>query len=60
LRKGLIYIDNFEWDDKNREHISYKNVQDFEVEEVLLFDKPVYLRGRENKYYAFGVTESGR
>ena len=55
-----MFIDNFEWDDKNREHISYKNVQDFEVEEVLLFDKPIYLKGRENKYYAYGVTESGR
>jgi uncharacterized DUF497 family protein len=55
-----MYIDNFEWDDKNREHISYKNVQDFEAEKVFLFDKSIYLRGRENKYYAYGVTESGR
>jgi len=55
-----VYIDNFDWDDKNIEHISYNSVQDFEVEEVILFDKPVYSRGRENKYYAYGITSSGR
>lgn len=53
-------IDNFEWDDKNIEHISASGVQDYEVEEVILFDRAIYQRGRENKYYAYGVAKSGR
>lgn len=53
-------VDNFEWDDKNREHINESGVQDYEVEEVILFDSVIYQRGRENKYYAYGVAKSGR
>ncbi len=56
----MIYIDSFEWDDSNIEHISRHGIRDYEVEESILFDKPVYLRGRDGRYYAYGVTEDGR
>lgn len=55
-----MYIDDFDWDDNNIEHIGDHGVQDYEVEEVILFDKPIYRKGRENTYYAYGMAESGR
>lgn len=55
-----MYIDNFEWDDSNLGHISYHGIRDYEVEESILFDKPLYLRGRDGRYYVYGVTERGR
>jgi len=53
-------IRDFDWDSKNIEHISEHGVQDYEVEEVILFDKAIILKGREKRYVAYGVTESGR
>jgi len=55
-----MYIDNFEWDHGNLAHISRHGIRDHEVEEAILFDKPVYLSGREYRYYAYGTTEEGR
>jgi hypothetical protein len=55
-----MYIDDFEWNDSNIEHIGDHGLQDYEVEEVILFGKPIYLKGRDNTYYAYGVTENGR
>ena len=53
-------IDDFEWDDANREHIDRHGISDLEVEDVVLFDEPRYLKGREGRYYAYGITEAGR
>jgi len=55
-----MYIDDFEWDRGNLAHISRHGIRDYEVEEAMLFDKPVYLSGREHRYYAYGTTEEGR
>ena len=55
-----MYIDDFDWDDDNIEHIGDHGIQDYEVGEVILFDRPIYRRGRDNTYYAYGVTENGR
>ena len=55
-----MYVGSFEWDDQNLEHIGRHGVRDHEVEEVILFDKPLYLRGSGDKYYAYGITEEGR
>lgn len=56
----MIRITGFEWSPSNLEHIHEHGVRDYEVEEVLLFDEPIYYRGKEGKYCAFGVTDSGR
>ncbi|MCX5707949.1 MAG: BrnT family toxin [Candidatus Omnitrophica bacterium] len=56
----MIQIRGFEWDPGNLEHIHEHGVRDYEVEEVLLFDEPVYYKGREGRYCAFGVTGEGR
>jgi len=55
-----MHIHSFDWDEKNENHIAEHGVAIFEVEEVILFGKPFYQRGRENKYIAYGVTEEGR
>lgn len=55
-----MYIHDFEWDEKNENHIADHGVISFEVEEALLLDKPLYLKGREGKYIAYAVTEDGR
>ena len=56
----MIQIRDFEWDPGNLEHIHEHGVRDYEVEEVLLFDKPIYYKGREGRYCAFGLTDNGR
>ncbi len=56
----MIRIDNFDWDEKNESHIAEHGVVTFEVEETLLFGKPFYLKGKEGKYVAYGITENGR
>ena len=56
----MIQIRDFEWDLGNLEHIREHGVRDYEVEEVLLFDEPVYYKGREGQYCAFGITGEGR
>ena len=55
-----MYISTFDWDEKNEEHISKHGVSIYEVEEVILFCEPLYQRGREGKYIAYGVTEERR
>lgn len=56
----MIQIKNFEWDEINLEHIHDHKVEDYEVEDVLLFDEPIYYKRRENKYCTFGITNEGR
>ena len=53
-------IYDFDWDEINLEHIAEHDVEDYEVEEVILFNKPIYRKGRKNNYLAYGVTEEGR
>lgn len=55
-----MIIRDFEWDEKNENHISRHGVFPFEVEEAILFSKPLYQRSREWKYIAYAVTEEGR
>ncbi|MDD5477714.1 MAG: BrnT family toxin [Candidatus Omnitrophica bacterium] len=56
----MIQISNFDWDEQNLEHIHNHFVKDYEVEDVLLFDEPIYYRRKENKYCAFGISNGGR
>lgn len=56
----MIQISNFDWDEQNLDHIRNHHVEDYEVEDVLLFDEPIYYRRKENKYCAFGITNGGR
>jgi uncharacterized DUF497 family protein len=56
----LIQITDFEWDSSNSEHIQEHGVRNYEVEEVLLFDEPIYYKGKEGRYCVFGVTNDGR
>lgn len=53
-------IESFEWNARNAEHIARHNVHDYEVEEVILFDKPIYYRARDKRYLAYGFTQDGR
>jgi len=55
-----MYICSFEWDEKNESHIAEHGVSVVEVEEVILFHKPFYQKGREGKYIAYGISEEGR
>ena len=56
----MIQISNFDWDEQNLDHIHNHHVEDYEVEDVLLFDEPIYYRRKENKYCAFGTSSGGR
>jgi len=56
----MIPISNFDWDEQNLEHLHGHHVEGYEVEDVLLFDDPLYYRRKENKYCAFGLTNGGR
>ena len=55
-------IQNISWDLETVDHIANHSVLPEEVEEVLFndYDVPIILRGRDNKYLAYGETESGR
>jgi len=55
-----VNIRNFEWDQRNEEHIGEHGIAIFEVEESMLYRKPLYVRGREGKYVCYGITEEGR
>ena len=50
------------WDQETVDHIANHSVLPEEVEQVLFndYDVPVILRGKENKYLAYGETDSGR
>ena len=50
---------SFEWDDANIGHIAGHGVTPEEVEEVC-YNRPLVLRGRQNRYYVLGQTDSGR
>ena len=55
-------IQNISWDQETVNHIANHEVSPEEVEQVLFndYDTPVIMRGRENKYLAYGETDSGR
>lgn len=53
-------IHDFNWDEKNEDHIAGHGVSAFEVEEAILLSKPFYQRSREGKYVAYAITEEGR
>ena len=55
-----MYIRAFDWDEKNENHIAEHEVTVFEVEEAILFCKPLYQGSREGKYVAYAITEDGR
>lgn len=50
------------WDQETVDHIANHSVLPEEVEEVLFndYNLPFILRGRDNKYLAYGETEGGR
>ncbi|MFH1847331.1 MAG: BrnT family toxin [Candidatus Omnitrophota bacterium] len=52
-------IKNFEWDYNNIRHIRRHDVMPTEVAEVV-FDGPIYLRTRDERYIVFGITKNGR
>jgi uncharacterized DUF497 family protein len=55
-------IENITWDDDTADHISRHAVSPEEVEEVLFNDSdlPQIMRGKENRYLAYGKTNAGR
>jgi hypothetical protein len=55
-------IQNISWDQETVDHIANHGVSPEEVEQVLFndYDIPVIMRGKENKYLAYGKTDSGR
>jgi uncharacterized DUF497 family protein len=55
-------IGNITWDDDTADHISRHAVSPEEVEEVLFNDSdlPRIMRGKENRYLAYGKTNAGR
>lgn len=55
-----MYIHNFDWDEKNENHILEHGVTISEAEEAILLYRPFYQRGRENKYIAYVITGEGR
>jgi uncharacterized protein len=55
-------IENITWDEDTVDHISRNAVSPEEVEEVLFndSDSPRIMRGKENRYLAYGKTNAGR
>ena len=55
-------IENITWDDDTADHISRHAVSPEEVEELLFNDSdlPRIMRGKENRYLAYGKTNAGR
>ena len=55
-------IENITWDEDTVNHISRHAVSPEEVEEVLFNDSdtPRIMRGKENRYLAYGKTNAGR
>ncbi len=50
---------DFWWDDDNIEHIADHGVEPYEAEEVIT-NKPRLKRIGDDKYFAYGQTDSGR
>ncbi|SPD74515.1 conserved hypothetical protein [uncultured Desulfobacterium sp.] len=53
-------IKEFEWDDKNIEHIAVHNVSPDEVEDVAFDDDPWVKKGSKGTRYLLGHTIAGR
>lgn len=53
-------LSEFEWDDKNIEHILRHNVSPDEVEEAAFDDDPWIRKGRKGTRYLLGYTIAGR
>jgi uncharacterized DUF497 family protein len=55
-------IEKITWDQDTVDHISRHAVSPEEVEEVLFngSDSPQIMRGKENRYLAYGRTSAGR
>ena len=55
-------IENITWDEDAANHIARHAVSPEEVEEVLFNDSdlPRIMRGKENRYLAYGKTSAGR
>lgn len=53
-------ITDIAWDEETVVHIAKHGVEPKEVEEVCFKMDPFILKGRRNRYYALGQTESGR
>jgi len=55
-------IEKISWDQETADHISNHSVSPEEVEEVLFNDTdlPFIMRGKEDKYLAYGKTVDGR
>ena len=55
-------IENITWDEDTANHIARYAVSPEEVEEVLFndSDSPRVMRGKENRYLAYGKTSAGR
>jgi uncharacterized DUF497 family protein len=57
-----LKIEKISWDQETVDHISNHLVSPEEVEEVLFNDAdiPLIMRGKEDKYLAYGKTYGGR
>ena len=55
----MPWIRGFRWDDENAAHIGRHRVAPDEVEEIFI-NGPVVLRGRDDRYLAYGRTAGGR
>ena len=53
-------VREFEWDDRNIEHIARHNVLPDEVEDVAFDDEPWIRKGRKGTRYMLGYTIGGR
>jgi uncharacterized DUF497 family protein len=55
-------IEKITWDQDTADHISRHAVSPEEIEEVLFNDSdtPRIMRGKENRYLAYGKTNGGR
>ena len=55
-----MYIHDFDWDEKNENHIANHGVAVSEVEEAILFGSPLYQKSKKGKYVAYTVTGNGK
>jgi uncharacterized protein len=55
-------IEKIIWDEETINHIARHRVTPEEVEEIFFNeeDTPVFFKGKEGKYLAYGQTQSGR
>jgi uncharacterized DUF497 family protein len=57
-----VRIENISWDQDTVDHIAKHSVTPEEVEEVLFneIDLPLIMRGKQDRYLAYGKTDGGR